>query len=93
MSQVLRQLQTEYFVLSLAEKPADAPGLERFDARLRDDGDIEVAIGPERTLNDLFSTLTAQNMTVVSLRNKANRLEELFMSLVDRKQHDGEVVR
>ena len=92
MSQVLRQLQTEYFVLSLAEAPADGLDLERFDAKLRDDGDIEVAISPERNLNDLFSTLTAQNRTVLSLRNKANRLEELFMRLVDRKQSDAEPV-
>ena len=92
MSQVLRQLQTEYFVLSLAETPNGDLGLDRFDARRRDDGDIEVAIGAERTLNDLFAVLNAEGRTVVSLRNKANRLEELFMRLVDHKQHDKDAV-
>ena len=90
MSRVLRQLQTEYFVLSLAEAlPADFE-LERFKAKVREDGDVEVAIGPETTLNDLFTTLTSMNMTVASLRNKANRLEELFMRLVDSKDQAGE---
>ena len=92
MSQVLRLLQTEYFVLSLADPIDEGLDLERFEPRVRDDGDIEVAIDAERTLNDLFATLTAQNRTVASLRNKANRLEELFMRLVDRKQHDAEAV-
>ena len=92
MSQVLRRLQTEYFVLSLADPIDEGLDLERFEPRVRDDGDIEVAIDAERTLNDLFATLTAQNRTVASLRNKANRLEELFMRLVDRKQHDAEAV-
>lgn len=85
MSQVLRQLQTEVFVLSLAESPGADFQLDRFDAKVRDDGDVEVAVGPVTTLNDLFDTLTAMNLTVVSLRNKANRLEELFMRLVDGK--------
>ena len=85
MSAVLRQLQTEFFVLSLGEPPPDGFELERFDLKLRDDGDIEVAIGPETTLNDLFATLSSRDMTVVSLRNKANRLEELFMRIVEGK--------
>lgn len=92
MSQVLRQLKTEYFVLSLADPVNDGLDLERFDARVRDDGDIEVAIDTERTLNDLFATLTAQNRTVQSLRNKANRLEELFMRLVDNKEQAAEAI-
>jgi len=90
MSRILRQLQTEYFVLSLAETPGNNLDLHRFDAKLRDDGEIEVAIGPETTLNDLFTTLTQQDRTVVSLRNKANRLEELFMGLVEKKQPNTE---
>ncbi len=92
MSQVLRQLQTEYFVLSLADAIDGDLDLDRFEPRVRDDGDIEVAIGPERTLNDLFAALTAQDRTVASLRNKANRLEELFMRLVEGKQRKAEAV-
>jgi ABC-2 type transport system ATP-binding protein len=44
-------------------------------------------MGPSRNLNELFEQLNARNITVVSLRNKANRLEELFMRLVESKQN------
>ena len=87
MSDVLRKLQREVFVLSLAEALAEAPVLDGFKTRLREDGELEVEKGPDHDLNDLFATLSARNIHVVSLRNKANRLEELFMDLVENKQH------
>jgi ABC-2 type transport system ATP-binding protein len=88
MSTILRKLQREVFVLSLAEPVASAPELEGFETALRADGELEVDKGPSVDLNDLFAQLDAQNIRVVSLRNKANRLEELFMRLVENKQ-DG----
>ena len=87
MSTVLRKLQREVFVLSLAQKLDSAPELEGFGSKLRDDCELEVEMGPSRDLNELFEQLNAQNITVVSLRNKANRLEELFMRLVESKQN------
>ena len=87
MSDVLRKLQREVFVLSLAEALAEAPALDGFKTRLREDGELEVEKGPDHDLNDLFAALSARNIHVVSLRNKANRLEELFMNLVENKQH------
>ena len=42
--------------------------------------------GPDVSLNDLFAQLDARGIRIVSLRNKANRLEELFMRLVENKQ-------
>ncbi len=90
MSTVLRKLQREVFVLSLADELPRAPALDGFEARLRADGELEVAIGPGRTLNDLFARLGEQQIQVLSLRNKANRLEELFLRLVDNRQNgDG----
>jgi ABC-2 type transport system ATP-binding protein len=86
MSDVLRKLQREVFVLSLAEALTEAPMLDGFNTRLRDDCELEVEKGPDHDLNDLFAALSARNIHVVSLRNKANRLEELFMNLVDNKQ-------
>lgn len=88
MSTVLRKLQREVFVLSLARRLDVAPGLDGFETTLRDECELEVAIGPSRSLNDLFAQLDKQDITVVSLRNKANRLEELFMRLVKSKQED-----
>ncbi len=88
MSTVLRKLQREVFVLSLAEPIESAPILEGFDTKLIDDHDLEVEKGADTNLNDLFAQLAEQGIHVLSLRNKANRLEELFMRLVENKQ-DG----
>jgi ABC-2 type transport system ATP-binding protein len=87
MSTVLRKLQREVFILSLAKGLEAAPGLDGFETTLRGESELEVAIGPSRSLNDLFVQLDKQEITVVSLRNKANRLEELFMRLVKGKQN------
>lgn len=85
MSEVLRKLQREVFVLSLSEQLETAPALDGFATRLRDDCELEVEKGPEKDLNELFEQLNAQGIRVVSLRNKANRLEEMFMHLVENK--------
>ena len=85
MSSVLRKLQREVFVLSLAEPLFEAPALQGFETRLRDDADLEVEKGRDTHLNDLFEQLSAQGIRVISLRNKANRLEEMFMHLVEHK--------
>jgi len=88
MSTVLRKLQREVFVLNLAEPLSAAPELDGFETLLREDCELEVDKGPAVNLNDLFAQLNDKNIEVVSLRNKANRLEELFMRLVENKQ-DG----
>ena len=93
MSSVLRKLQREVFVLSLAERVAVAPRLDGFETVLRDDGELEVEMGPSRSLNELFARLNECGITVVSLRNKANRLEELFMRLVENKPDNAEASR
>ncbi len=86
MSIVLRKLQREVFVLSVGEALTEAPLLDGFETRLLEDGELEVAKDQQRDLNELFRQLAAKNIRVVSLRNKANRLEELFMNLVENKQ-------
>lgn len=86
MSEVLRKLQREVFVLSLQDALPDAPSLDGFEARLVDDCELEVEKDQQHDLNDLFEQLAARDIHVVSLRNKANRLEELFMNLVESKQ-------
>ena len=87
MGEVLRKLQREVFVLSLRDSVTKAPRLDGFETLLRDDGDVEVAIDSRQSLNILFDALNNKDITVVSMRNKANRLEELFMGLVENKQH------
>ena len=88
MSDVLRKLQREAVVLTIAEGLTAAPQLDGFATKLRDAGELEVEKGPERDLNDLFAQLQSHNIRVVSMRNKSNRLEELFIKLVENK-HDG----
>lgn len=85
MSTVLRKLQREVLILSLAGEVSEAPDLEGFKTRMRDDCELEVEKGPDRDINDLFGQLNAHGIRVVSMRNKANRLEELFLRLVDSK--------
>ena len=85
MSEVLRRLHREVFVLSIDGKLTEAPQLDGFVTRLRDDGELEVEKGRGSAMNDMFDQLQALGIRVASLRNKANRLEEMFMHLVERK--------
>jgi len=84
MSNVLRKLQTETFVLNLREPVPIAPALPGFGVVLVDDRTLEIEVSNGRSLNDIFVRLAAQGVDVVSMRNKVNRLEELFMRLVGR---------
>jgi ABC-2 type transport system ATP-binding protein len=86
MSTVLRKLQREVFILSLGDALKDAPDLPGFESRMNDPCELEVAIDAEHNLNGLFAMLSEQGITVISLRNKANRLEELFIGLVENNQ-------
>jgi ABC-2 type transport system ATP-binding protein len=88
MSEVLRKLQREVFVLSLEKPLATLPAIDGFELAAREDDDIEVAVGRGQDLNALFAALSARDIRVTSLRNKANRLEELFLRLVDRPSED-----
>lgn len=89
MSSVLRKLQREVFVLSLSDPLQTAPILPGFETLLRDDCELEVAVDSSSDLNGLFNVLDDCGITVLSLRNKSNRLEEMFMELVDKKQATG----
>jgi len=82
MHNVLRKLQTETFVLNLREPAREAPNLPGFGVVLVDDRTLEVEVSKDKSLNDIFVRLAAQGVDVVSMRNKVNRLEELFMRLV-----------
>jgi ABC-2 type transport system ATP-binding protein len=86
MSTVLRKLQREVFVLNLRDPLQAAPELNGFEVNLLNDCELEVAITAGDDLNTLFGVLAGKGITVVSMRNKANRLEELFMGLVENKQ-------
>jgi ABC-2 type transport system ATP-binding protein len=88
MSRVLRRLQMETFVLSLDCELNAAPAIDGYAVRLVDPTTLEVEIASSQGINELFGALSAAGLKVVSMRNKANRLEELFIRLVEQK-NDG----
>ena len=65
---------------------ATAPVLDGMTCRLTDSHTLEVDVVKEQNLNDVFSQLSAANIEVLSMRNKSNRLEELFVELVKKTQ-------
>jgi ABC-2 type transport system ATP-binding protein len=85
MDNLLRRLHTETFVLDLRAPLAAVPALADCLVRRVDDHTLEVEISKEQSLNAVFTQLTAQGLEVVSMRNKVNRLEEMFMRLVENK--------
>lgn len=87
MNTILRKLKGETFVLSIEQAPETLPTLNGFDYELRDDGEMEVNVPDGKSLNDLFKALGTSGIVVRSLRNKSNRLEELFIRLVENNQH------
>jgi ABC-2 type transport system ATP-binding protein len=85
MAAVLRKLQQETFVLTLAVPATTVPDVPGFALTPVDDHTVEVAVPKGRSLNELFAGLSAAGLAVSSLRNKSNRLEELFLRLTERK--------
>jgi ABC-2 type transport system ATP-binding protein len=83
MANVLRKLQTEVFVFNSRHPMNVLPVLPGFRLSLPDSHTLEVEISQGQSLNDIFASLSAQGIEVGSMRNKANRLEELFIRLVD----------
>jgi len=84
MDRLLLKLHTESFVLSLREAVGTVPSVPGYDIRLVDPHTLEVEVSKDRDLNDLFAYLSAERIHVVTLRNKVNRLEEIFIRLVDK---------
>ncbi|HCE39938.1 ABC transporter ATP-binding protein [Alloalcanivorax profundimaris] len=83
MKSLLEKLQVETFILDLARPVTEAPRLPGFQVRLRDAATLEVEVPKTENLNQLFVELAERDLRVMSMRNKANRLEELFVRLVE----------
>jgi ABC-2 type transport system ATP-binding protein len=85
MASLLARLHIDHFVLDLAEPLLASPAIDGCQIELVSDKVLNVSIPKEIGLNHLFSQLTALNIQVISLKNKTNRLEQLFMDLVNAK--------
>ncbi len=83
MANVLRKLQTEVLVFNLRAPRDTPPLLPGFKATMIDPVTVEVEVSIGQSLNDIFARFSAQGIEVASMRNKVNRLEELFIRLVD----------
>ncbi len=88
MSNLLRGLRIETFVLNLRDPVQAAPIIAGYSIKLIDDHTLEAEVSKEQSLNGLFSQLAALGLEVLSMRNKVNRLEEVFMRLVERRGPD-----
>jgi ABC-2 type transport system ATP-binding protein len=83
MPNVLRKLQTEVFVFNLRDSRSEAPNMPGFKPFLANDHALEIEVSKTQSLNDIFAQFSAQGIEITSMRNKVNRLEELFIRLVD----------
>jgi len=94
VAELLSRATMETYVLDMIERPAlSSTQLGPFALRYRDDGALEVDIPKGHTLNELLSSLGEAGVQVSSMRNKSNRLEQLFLQLVDRdvnEEHDAD---
>lgn len=87
MKALLSTLDTETFILYLRESVHELPSISAaFALRLVDEHTLEVDIPKHLTMNDVILQLHQQSIQIDSMRNKVNRLEELFVSLTDKKE-------
>jgi ABC-2 type transport system ATP-binding protein len=82
MRALLSHLQMETFILDLKNPVTEIPETEEFVLRKINDTTLEVELNKEYSINRIFEVLNTHNIRVMSLRNKTNRLEELFIELV-----------
>jgi ABC-2 type transport system ATP-binding protein len=89
MKSLLGKLDVETFVLDLREPLLEPPCCTGMDITLRDETTLEASLPKAKSVNALFSELDRQGIHVLSMRNKSNRLEELFMRLVEKGAGNG----
>ena len=85
MASMLRRLNQEVFVLDTENAIDELPRLQGFELTQVGESSFEVSVAKESGLNRLFSALNEAGITVLSMRNKQNRLEQLFIDMVGQK--------
>lgn len=90
MKGLLAKLDSETFVLDLAKPLSSLSGLNADNIKLVDDHTIEAVVARDDSVNALFTELSGKGIQVLSMRNKANRLEELFLCLVGKPPEEEE---
>lgn len=80
---LLKKLDRETFILDIDRTLSEAPYLPGYKIKLVDNHTLEVEISTSQNLNQLFTLLDEQHISITSMRNKTNRLEELFVHIVN----------
>jgi len=98
MKDLLSQLNTETFIFYLQSPLKDSDLLKQgefahFNIQLIDDSTIEVSLDEQSHINALINKLTEHDINILSMRNKTNRLEQLFVCLVDKNRHNPELAK
>ncbi len=83
MSDLLSRVNQDHFVLNLASPISTKPTIDGYEFELVESKVLNVSVPKDKGLNMLFQQLTAKNIEVLSLKNKSNRLEQLFLDLVN----------
>ena len=88
MRDLIEKLDGEYFTLYLREPLSEAPNLENINVKcqLIDPKTLEIAFSRKNDLNAIFIELDRLGIKLFSMRNKTNRLEELFIKLTEHSQ-------
>lgn len=89
MEKLLHKLHTETFVLNLKGWIAEIPELGGYVLEKIDDGTLEVEVTRDQSINGLFQALSRNGIEVISMRNKQNRLEQLFIDMVEANRNDS----
>lgn len=82
--EILNRIDTETFILDLRQPVSRAPAMGDLNVRLIDEKSIEVDLPRTQDINRIFSELADDGIQVISMRSKSNRLEELFLRLVEK---------
>ena len=85
MKNLLSRLDVQGFLLDMDKSLESPPVISNFKIALEDPMTLNVEIKKDQSINHLFDQLTEQGIKVLSMRNKSNRLEEMFIEMVNKK--------
>jgi len=83
IKELLRRLKREVFILDCVEDAPESVAIEGFEVRRLDSHTLEVAVEKGQFINQVFDELDRHGIHITSMRNRANRLEEMFVHLVE----------
>lgn len=86
IKQLLKQLSKEVFIIDTKQVMNQTPVVNGYKVRQIDEHSLETEVEKGQSLNDVFKALDSAGIEVVSMRSKANRLEEMFVSMVQDKE-------